>query len=205
MPKRPKIRRNDDTELGEPNLIPIMSILVILIPMLIFAFNYEELAVQTVSLPKTGGAGKSGVKKLNLTVLVSEEGFRVKVQGESETVRPPPDKVIAKKKRSNCDPDGEIFFSNYDFAGLNGALVTLRDNKELGLEDTINIGAKDGIQWRILARTIDAVSFRRENDLYTDACEFKRAPLKKIEIKDAEGNVSKSVQELFPKVVFIVL
>lgn len=205
MAKKVRVRRPGNDELGEPNLIPIMSILVILIPMLIYAFNYEELAVQTVSLPKTGGGASKGPKKLNLTVLVSEEGFRVKVQGEGEGAAPPPDQVITKKKASNCARDGEQFYEQYDYLGLYNALVKLRDNRELGLEDTINIGAKDAIPWRILAKTIETVSLRRENDSYTEICELKNAPIKMIETKDAEGNVQKTPQELFPKVVFIVL
>ncbi len=204
MAKKPSLRKHGEVEVEEVNLTPIMSILVILIPMLIYAFNYNELAVQEVSLPKTGGkASSKGPKKLNLTVLVSEEGFRIKVQGESETGAPPPDKVIPRKMMPRCD--AEQSFNEYDFASLYTELVKLRDNRELGLEDTINVGAKDQIPWRVLARTVDSIRVRREKDSYTEYCDFRKAPLKKIEKKNTEGKTSRVTQELFPKVVFIVL
>ena len=204
MAKKPSLRKHGEVEVEEVNLTPIMSILVILIPMLIYAFNYNEIAVQEVSLPKTGGKAKTdGPKKLNLTVLVSEEGFRIKVQGESETGAPPPDKLIPMKTMTRCE--AEQAFTEYDFPGLYNELVKLRDNRELGLEDTINVGAKDRIPWRVLARTVDTIRVRREEDMYQELCEFRTAPIKKIKKKDTEGREVNVSQELFPKVVFIVL
>ena len=65
MAKKPSLRKHGEIVIEEVNLTPIMSILVILIPMLIYAFNYNEMAVQEVSLPKTGGKSNSkGPKKL---------------------------------------------------------------------------------------------------------------------------------------------
>jgi len=204
MAKKPSLRKHGELEIEEVNLTPIMSILVILIPMLIYAFNYSEIAVQEVSLPKTGGPAKANApKKLNLTVLVSEEGFRIKVQGESETGAPPPDKVIPKKMMTRCE--AAQAFTEYDFPGLYTELVKLRSNRELGLKDTINVGAQDQIPWRVLARTVDTIRVRREKDMYLEFCEFREAPLKKIPKKNTEGKEVKVSQELFPKVVFIVL
>ncbi len=204
MAKKPSLRKHGEVVVEEVNLTPIMSILVILIPMLIYAFNYNEMAVQEVSLPKTGGKSKTaGPKKLNLTVLVSEEGFRVKVQGESETGPPPPDKVIPKKPMTRCE--AEQAYNEYDFPALYNELVKLRTNRELGLEDTINVGAKDQIPWRVLARTVDTIRVRRDKDSYLEFCDFREAPLKKIKKKNAEGKEVSVTQELFSKVVFIVL
>ncbi|MFH1530286.1 MAG: hypothetical protein ABIK09_06060 [Pseudomonadota bacterium] len=204
MAKKPSLRKHGGVEVEEVNLTPIMSILVILIPMLIYAFNYSEIAVQEVSLPKTHGkAQKGGPKKLNLTVLVSEDGFRIKVQGESDTAAPPPDKVIPKKMMTRCE--AELAFNEYDFPGLYTELVKLRENRDLGLEDTINVGAKDQIPWRVLARTVDTIRVRREEDSYLEYCDFRSAKIKKIKKKNTEGKEVSAIQELFPKVVFIVL
>jgi len=204
MAKKPSLRKHGAEEIGEADLTPIMSIMVILIPMLIYAFNYDEIAVQEVSLPKTGGAAKAGgPKKLNLTVLVSEDGFRIKVQGESEAGPPPPDKVIPKKMLTRCG--AEQAFIRFDYATLYGELIKLRDNRTLGLEDTINVGAQDTIPWRVMARVVDTVRIRREENAYQDFCEFRMAPNKKIKKKNTEGKEVEVTQELFPKVVFIVL
>ncbi|MBM4371291.1 MAG: hypothetical protein FJ098_06530 [Deltaproteobacteria bacterium] len=204
MAKKPSLRSHAEMEIDEINLTPIMSILVILIPMLVYAFNYNEIAVEEVSLPKTGGRGDGqGPRKLSLTVLLSEEGFRIKVQGESETGAPPPDKVVGKRMLAGCD--GGAAINDFDFPGLYTELVKLRENRELGLEDTINVGAKDNIPWRILARTVDTVRLRREADSYQDLCEFRKAKLRKIKTKNGDGEETSVPQELFPKVVFIVL
>jgi len=204
MARKPSLRKHGDMGVEDLDLTPIMSILVILIPMLIYAFNYTEIAVQEVSLPKTGGRSTpKGPKKLNLTVLVSNEGFRIKVQGELEGAPPPADQVLGKRQLTACG--AEQAYSTFDYPGLYNALVKLRDNKNLGLEDTINIGAKDRIPWRVLARTIAAVRLRREKDSYTELCEFRGAVGKKTKKKNAEGKEVEVPQELFPKVVFIVL
>lgn len=186
------------------NLIPVMSILVILIPMLIFMFKYDEISVQEVSLPKTGGPSTSqGPKKLNLSILVSEDGFRIKVQGESESGVVPGDQIIPKKLLTSCVSTDPVM--SYDYPELYNRMIKLQANRDLGLEDTVNIGAKDSIPWRVLARTIDAVRNVKEADSYPNLCDFTKAKSRKMEKKDAEGKVTKIPVELFPKVVFIVL
>ena len=52
MARRPSERRHSEEELEEVNLIPIMSILCILIPVLILAFNFFEVSIQQVAAPK---------------------------------------------------------------------------------------------------------------------------------------------------------
>ena len=42
MARKPSSRRHSTTDLDDVNLVPIMSILVILIPMLIYAFTFFE-------------------------------------------------------------------------------------------------------------------------------------------------------------------
>ena len=207
MARKPSSRKHSEDKLEELNLAPIMSILVILIPMLIFAFNYTEIVVQNVSLPKTGGVSKKndkGPKKLKLNVLVSDEGFRVKVQGDPAAGIPPQDKLIPKRQMDGCK-EKSTSFMRYDLPALYNEMVKLRQNQALGLEDTINIGAKDRIPWRVLARTIESVRTRREADAYTDLCEFLVAKPKIREETDSDGNTVKIPVELFPKVVFIVL
>ncbi len=191
-------------KLDDLNLIPIMSVLVILVPMMVYAFNYNELAVQEVSLPKTGGASAAqGPKKLNLTVLVSDEGFRIKLQGETESGTLPEDQVIPKKMISLCDQTDQ--YLRYDYVELYNRIVKLKDQKDLGLEDSVNIGAKDNIPWRVLARTIDAVRSRKVKDSFTNYCEYLKTDFARVDKKDATGKPIRPPVDLFPKIVFIVL
>jgi biopolymer transport protein ExbD len=199
------MRRNGGVgKLDDLNLIPIMSVLVILVPMLVYAFNYNELAVQEVSLPKTGGASASqGPKKLNITVLVSDEGFRIKLQGETESGTLPEDQVIPKKMYSLCEESDQ--YLRYDYLELYQRIIKLKDQKDLGLEDTINIGAKDNIPWRVLARTIDSVRNRKLKDAFPTYCEYAKSDFARVDKKDAEGKPLRLPMEVFPKIVFIVL
>ena len=51
MARRPSQQRHTEEPLEEVNLIPIMSILCILIPVLILAFNFFEVSIQQVAAP----------------------------------------------------------------------------------------------------------------------------------------------------------
>ena len=54
MARKPSDRSHFVETEGEINLSPIMSILVILIPMLLLLFNFHEIKVQAVAAPKVG-------------------------------------------------------------------------------------------------------------------------------------------------------
>ena len=56
MSRKPSERRNAEDFDDELDLTPIMSILVILIPVLLFAFSFFEVRVQAVSSPRLGTA-----------------------------------------------------------------------------------------------------------------------------------------------------
>ncbi len=211
MARTPSSRRHGMPELEDIDLTPIMSILVILIPMLIYAFNYTEIAVQRVSLPKTGGrASKGGKKKTNVTILVSNEGFRVKLQGEPETGILPPDDVIPKAMLTRCPDERDANpkqMSQFNYPALYSSLIKLKHDPNYGLEDSVNIGAKEGdrIPWRIIAKTIAAVRVEREKKVYSELCDFSSAPAKTTTTTDTEGNEVEIATQLFPEIVFIVL
>jgi hypothetical protein len=84
-------------------------------------------------------------------------------------------------------------------------MVKLKDQKDLGLEDSINIGAKDNIPWRVLAKTIDAVRNRKLKDSFTEYCEYAKSDFARVERKDPDGKPIRVPVDMFPKIVFIVL
>ena len=196
-------------DLGDPDLIPIMSIMCILIPMLIYSFVMYEIKVQEISLPKFGGGSSSSKSKvLNLAVLVSTDKHILKVQGGGKEAR---EIVVKKKPRRICDPAvscdecvGEEF-EDYDYAGLYTEVAKLKEDKGFQDVDSINIGADDHVPWKSLARTIDAVRTRLEKDSYPSYCEYERAKGLKVTTTDAEGNEVKAPAYLFPKIVFVML
>jgi len=82
--RKPSERRHGSVdEVPELNLVPIMAIMVILIPMLIYMFTFHQIRVQRVMAPRRGtGAQKTKEEKkekeLNLTILIKKDrGFQV--------------------------------------------------------------------------------------------------------------------------------
>ena len=57
-----RTRRHKPDELGDINLTPIMALLVILIPVLLFAFSFFEVKVQAVAAPRLGPSQKNKKK-----------------------------------------------------------------------------------------------------------------------------------------------
>lgn len=192
MSRKPSERSHAKDELGEINLTPIMAILTILIPVLLYAFNFFEVKIQGVSAPKMG-TGKAETKKenekkpLNLTVLITEKGFKLSQEEELTTE---PEAPIPK--RTFTDADGT--FVDYDYPRLYTRLMAKK--KQWPKERTINIGADFDIPWHIIARTIDASRVQLEEDGYEDLEGYSLAKPK----RDNEGNPSM----LFDNVVFVV-
>jgi biopolymer transport protein ExbD len=80
--RKPSDRRHGgDEEIPDLNLVPIMAIMVILIPMLIYMFTFHQIRVQRVMAPRRGtGAKKANEEKkekeLNLTIVIKRnQGF----------------------------------------------------------------------------------------------------------------------------------
>ena len=70
---------------AEVDLKPVMGLIVILIPLLLYSFSFFNIKIQPVSAPKTGAAAPGtgnddkDKKPLNLTVAVSSPGFAIKL------------------------------------------------------------------------------------------------------------------------------
>jgi biopolymer transport protein ExbD len=193
MARKPSDRRHGGEAIEqELNLAPIMAILVILIPLLIYAFSFFEVKVQAVAAPRMG-SGKTKPKDkdekqpLNLTVLVTSKGFTVKQQAELTTGE---EKPIFKR---NFDVAGKQIEA-YDFPSLYNRLM--QKKKAYPDETTINIGAEMEIPWKVISQTIDAARLQLAEDSYESLMEYATAKPK----KDGKGEAL----DLFPAVVFVV-
>ena len=63
MARKPSERAHGEDVEAELNLVPIMAILVILIPVLLYAFTFFEVKVQAVAAPRLGPAKKTEKNK----------------------------------------------------------------------------------------------------------------------------------------------
>lgn len=192
MARKPSDRAHGEEEVVELNLAPIMALLVVLIPVLLFAFSFFEVKVQAVAAPRmgTGKAKKKDddeKKPLNLTVLVTSNGFVVKQQAEL-TVEP--EKPIFKRTFNVGGRDVE----DYDYPALYTRLMSKK--KSYPDEKTINIGAEMNIPWHVIARTIDSARVQLEQDSYEDMTKYSDS-------KPKLGS-DKLPMDMFPAVVFVV-
>ncbi len=186
-------------DLDDVNLIPIMSILVILIPMLIYAFNFFEVTVQSVAAPKMGAPktkdkDEPEKKPLNLTVLVSEQGFMLKYDEELMAGQ---EEAPINRREFPADPGhGNQPYVDYDFPALHNRLAAMKER--FPDEKQLNIGAEMHIPWRTIARTIDCARLELDGAPFEgDAAmaEYQAAKPKKVK---------EEAQFLFPSVVFVV-
>lgn len=176
------------------DLKPIMGLICILIPLLVYAFSFYEIKLQPVSAPKIGApppqdAGDEQKKPLNLTVLLTEPGFAVKM--EKELAEGEADINIPKK--SFQTPDGRTV-TDYDYPELYAKLLEIK--KKFRNETTINIGADPDVTWETIARTIDAARVELKDEKFKDLKSYSEAP----EATDDEGRP----RLMFPQVVFVV-
>jgi len=196
----PRKRRGHGVgELDDVNLIPIMSVIVILIPMLIYAFNFFEVTVQSVAAPKmgTGKAKKDDApekKPLNLTILVSDQGFMLKYDEELMAGQEEPQ--IKKREFAGDDVHGEQPYVDYDFPTLHNRLAAMKSR--FPDEKQVNIGAEMHIPWKTIARTIDCARLELEGAPFEGDVAMKEYQAAKP--KKVKGEA----EFLFPSVVFVV-
>ncbi|NOZ00317.1 MAG: hypothetical protein GXP54_00310 [Deltaproteobacteria bacterium] len=186
-------RHSGQTEV-DVDLKPIMGLICILIPLLIYAFTFYEIKIQPVSAPKLGPPnpaemGEEQKKPLNLTVLISEKGFAIKqekeVAGEDSDIKIPKRQVRG---------EGGAVRMDFDYADLYARLLQIK--RKFRGETTINIGAADNIRWGVIARTIDAARVELKQDKYANRKDYSEAK----EALDDEGRP----KLMFPQVVFVV-
>jgi len=200
----------------ELNLSPIMALLVILIPMLLAMFNFFEVKVQAVAAPKLGTGKTSKTdpdkKPLNLTVLISKQGFLLKQQDELQDVaeKPIPKDTFEISTVENGAPVTKTV-EDYDYPALYSRLRAKK--QRYPDETTINIAAEMDIPWHVIARTIDAARIQLEESHFDGRERMQKYASSKPEMRtskkdiDGDGTVTDKDQEpvpMFPRVVFVV-
>jgi biopolymer transport protein ExbD len=83
-------KKKFEEEEVEANLLPVMNVMFLMIPALLMAMEFAQMASINVSPPKFAAAAqqkeqeKKDEKPLNLKVFVMEDGFRVSADGQQE-------------------------------------------------------------------------------------------------------------------------
>lgn len=220
-------KNRPEGEVPELNLVPIMAIMVILVPMLIYMFTFHQIKVQRVTAPRRGTGAKKAKeeqkeKPLNLTVIIMKnKGFKLTwdetlmteqqstplipmVQSKDEYCGNPEDKK--GDRTPGCFPRAQGCFC-YDFASLYNDLVAKKvkfSTKEKP-EKRVNLTADSGVTWEVVSRTMDAVKCRKDQDQYETLDEWLGSnPKMQKEATKVPGMDDPQFlcEELFPQVVF---
>lgn len=134
---------------GDP-LIPIMNLVCMLIPLLLYGAVFVKFVTIEVNAPKivpdTGP--KEISEKLNLTVMVTDQGFHFKVN--PKYLQP---WMTAANPQGASGPDIPKKDDALDFKTLNQKLLELKQATED--ESSIIIGAEDDISYETLIKIMD--------------------------------------------------
>lgn len=174
-----KKRAQDAQEL---DLIPIMNMVTILIPFLLMAAQFINLAIIDSTLPAIGAPPDaqpdSDEKPLNLKVLVTSEGFTIATDA---AVLPSSD---SDGPTVPCRQAGCPGVESYNFEALTSLLSEIKD--EYDHEENVILVPESHIRYEVIIHTMDAT---RED------------PSQKVQFTDANGDTSMKSKELFPYVV----
>lgn len=207
-------RKDIDVE-TDLNLAPIMNMVVILIPLLLLSVVFLKVGVINITAPKLSMGPPSDTPPpdeppLNLTVAVSDKGFRIAATGavlEEMAGCPVPGPTVCLEDQS-VDVAAEIDRARQSFAGgdVNAGEAALdkamkaynwkelynqlaRIKNQYKDETIVNISADPDIPYAFIVRVMDVARYKLEKDSYSKESEFWSAQY-------AKG--ATTYEELFP-------
>ena len=157
-----KKRRVEEPYEGDP-LIPIMNLVCMLIPLLLYGAVFVRFATLTVNAPKIvpGDIDKSPDQNeaLNLTVMITDQGFHFKVNPKHRMAW-----MSRATETASAGPDIPKKDDDWDFDELERKLKELKaDHRE---ERNIILGAEDDIQIEVLIKAMDYSRGTNEDPLF---------------------------------------
>ncbi|MFO7565593.1 MAG: biopolymer transporter ExbD [Enhygromyxa sp.] len=159
----PRVRKNNEVEPEEANVLPVMNIMFLLIPALLLAMEVASLAAVAVSPPKFAAAPsdkkeeeKKEEKPLKFKVFILEDGFRVTTAEQQEGAE-------AGKSQDSSGPSIPLAksgtdltdYSRYDYKALEDKARELKAKAKH--ETVVTISAENNIPMQVLVSTMDAV------------------------------------------------
>jgi|JI10StandDraft_1071094.scaffolds.fasta_scaffold570812_2 hypothetical protein len=200
------------------NLIPIMGVMIILIPMVLFTYSFDMLKVQQVATPRVGAAAGGGATNpdekvpLKLAVHIGNDGFKIKANEVFQDLTFP---EIPKRSFQVSLAPGQAAqpVTEYDYPRLYSVLRGLKDQERFKLEDSIDISAEMNVPWSVVAATIDAARVKLTTanfatmgsyELALEAYRSDKPVMEAGNQKDPNGKPIPETVPMFPKVVFTV-
>lgn len=146
-------KKRDDEEAPEPNVLPVMNVMFLMIPALLLAMEVAKMAAVTVSSPHTRAASsqdkppeKPPEERLDFKVFILEDGFRISTASQQTAV---PDIALAKPGAPMDD------FERYDYAALEATAKQLK--QKFKHETVVTLSAENHVSMQVLTSAMDAV------------------------------------------------
>jgi biopolymer transport protein TolR len=172
--QRSKIRRlsqpkelSPDEEGGELNIVPFLDIVVNILIFVLATVAVTFTASIETNPPASKGAGVRAEipsQALNLTVLITGEGFSLKASGGN--IAPGCDSVGAGYAVPKAN-------GTYDFAGLTACAAKLKaTSSDFADETQATITANPGIEYQVVIAVMDALRTTKAGDALFENIQF---------------------------------
>jgi len=143
-------RREMESYEGDP-LIPIMNLVCMLIPLLLYGavfMRYMTIEVNSPRMSNVPTQQQEQDEKLNLTVMITDQGFTFKVNPKYRLPW-----MSMSTETASAGPDIPKKDDDWDYVELNKKLKELKENHRE--ETQIILGAEDDIKYDVLIKTMD--------------------------------------------------
>ena len=158
-----RVRKNEEVEVEEANVLPVMNIMFLLIPALLLAMEVASLAAIAVSPPKFAAAPsdkkeeeKKEEKPLKFKVFILEDGFRISTAAQQEGAEAGKEQDSSGPSIPLAKPSAPLDdYERYDYAALEAKAKELKQKAKH--ETVVTISAENNIPMQVLIGTMDAV------------------------------------------------
>ena len=168
-----RLRKNEEIEVEEANVLPVMNIMFLLIPALLLAMEVASMAAISVSPPKFSAApsekkeqDKEDKKQLKLKVFVMEDGFRVSAADQQEGAEAgkaadsTAPTIPLTRDKDGCVKQEGLYFGGtrsgcYDFEALEAKAKEYKAGYQH--ESIVTLSAENTIPMQVLISTMDAM------------------------------------------------
>jgi biopolymer transport protein ExbD len=147
-------KKRDDEEATEPNVLPVMNIMFLMIPALLLAMEVAKMAAVTVSPPNIAMNPSQEKppetppeKRLEFKVFILEDGFRISTADQQ--AGPGPSIALAKPGAPMSD------YERYDYAALEAKAKELK--QKAAHETVVTLSAENHVSMQVLLSAMDAV------------------------------------------------
>jgi biopolymer transport protein ExbD len=142
-------KKREDEEATEPNVLPVMNIMFLMIPALLLAMEIAKMAAITVTPPNTTASSKAAPEqppedqRLDFKVFIREDGFQISTAQQRESI------ALAKPGAPMAD------YERYDYVALEAKAKELK--QRFAAETVVTLTAENDVSLQVLTLAMDAV------------------------------------------------